>query len=375
MTKTAGQHERRRRWPPAGCAAAGPGRHVVRAGPAGRPRAGSGRRAAAAGILRGAPGHARRVGADGDATGLASRRLDRDLPRRRARQRLGERRRRAPRRSGRASRRRWIAGRVVGDVVAPDRRLGGERRPHVDVVVGCRRRRTTAAGAMRGISPVGGSVQCGSGPVSLGPKLSRRSPVSSDDQWRVAGSRPGTADRRTLGGRAARRSRRRHLSSLIALPCHPLREPLAVSSHLEQLGLLAAERGVDRLDVLVGDLLELLLRPLQLVGRDLALLSSCSRCLRASRRRLRTATRPSSAMCLTTLTYSLRRSSVSGGKTRRIADAVVARVTPRSESMDRPLDRGQRAAVVRTHEELAGLRAPGSSTAAAAGPACRSSRR
>ena len=60
--------------------------------------------------------------------------------------------------------------------------------------------------------------------------------------------------------------------------------------------------------------LEFLLGALEFVGGDLAGLLGVSIALRASRRMLRTAMRPSSAMCLTTLTYSRRRSSVSCGK-------------------------------------------------------------
>jgi hypothetical protein len=47
---------------------------------------------------------------------------------------------------------------------------------------------------------------------------------------------------------------------------------------------------------------------------------------------LRTAMRPSSAMCLTTFTYSLRRSSVSGGKFSRITTPSLFGDTPRSLS-------------------------------------------
>src|SRR6185437_4824804 len=55
--------------------------------------------------------------------------------------------------------------------------------------------------------------------------------------------------------------------------------------------------------------------------------SSC----RLARRRLRMATFPSSALCRTTLTSSFRRSSVSGGKERRMTVPSLAGLMPRSE--------------------------------------------
>ena len=59
--------------------------------------------------------------------------------------------------------------------------------------------------------------------------------------------------------------------------------------------------------------------------------SFSSACL-ALRRMLRTETRPSSALVLATLMYSLRRSSVSSGKTQRISLPSLDGFTPRSES-------------------------------------------
>ena len=56
--------------------------------------------------------------------------------------------------------------RIDGLVVAPDRRLSGERRPDVEVIVGSDGADVVS---VRGISPVGGSVQCGNGPVSDAP--------------------------------------------------------------------------------------------------------------------------------------------------------------------------------------------------------------
>ena len=52
----------------------------------------------------------------------------------------------------------------------------------------------------------------------------------------------------------------------------------------------------------------------------------------AVRRRLRTATRPSSALARASLMYSLRRSSVSSGKPQRSTLPSLDGLTPRSES-------------------------------------------
>src|SRR5439155_1519629 len=56
-----------------------------------------------------------------------------------------------------------------------------------------------------------------------------------------------------------------------------------------------------------------------------------SRSWRAARRTFRSATRPSSAMCLTIFTYSLRRSAVSGGNDRRMTLPSLLGLSPRSE--------------------------------------------
>ena len=64
--------------------------------------------------------------------------------------------------------------------------------------------------------------------------------------------------------------------------------------------------------------------------------SSSSSSWRAARRRLRTATLPSSAMCLTTFTSSLRRSSVSGGKVRRIEMPSLLGLRPEVGLLDAP---------------------------------------
>ncbi len=69
-------------------------------------------------------------------------------------------------------------------VVLPHRRLGGERRPHVELVVGAVGRDgdvRSASSRCGGTSPVGGSVQCGSDPGVAGPNVrpSRSSTASS----------------------------------------------------------------------------------------------------------------------------------------------------------------------------------------------------
>ena len=60
-------------------------------------------------------------------------------------------------------------------------------------------------------------------------------------------------------------------------------------------------------------------------------------------------------MCLTILTNSLRRSSVSGGKLRRMIDAVVGRADAQVAVADGLLDRAKRAAIVRLDDQLPGL--------------------
>ncbi len=72
-----------------------------------------------------------------------------------------------------------------------------------------------AAGAIRGISPVGGSVQCGSGPLSLGPKRSLRSPVSSGRSAAASGSSSGNSGPPNSSEGSLLRSPCRHMSSLI----------------------------------------------------------------------------------------------------------------------------------------------------------------
>src|SRR6188768_4300650 len=71
-------------------------------------------------------------------------------------------------------------------------------------------------GASRGISPVGGSVQRGNGPVSLGPKLRRRSPVlSTESRSRGSSGNSGPPNSAVSGSS----SLGRHLSSVIAGSC------------------------------------------------------------------------------------------------------------------------------------------------------------
>ena len=74
-----------------------------------------------------------------------------------------------------------------------------------------------------------------------------------------------------------------------------------------------------------------------------------------SRRTLRTATRPSSAMCLTTFTYSLRRSSVSGGNARRMTVPSLLGAMPEVAVADGLLDGAHRVAVVGPDDEQPGL--------------------
>ena len=83
--------------------------------------------------------------------------------------------------------------------------------------------------------------------------------------------------------------------------------------------------------------------------------SSVSRSWRALRRRLRTATRPSSAICFTTRTRSLRRSSVSGGKLRRRDMAITRWVDAQVRLHDRFGDGVERNAVKGLDDQHAGL--------------------
>ena len=111
-----------------------------------------------------------------------------------------------------------------------------------------------------------------------------------------------------------------------------------------------------RLHVLVGQLLHALLGAALLVVADVAVLArapSGGAC--ASRRTLRTATRPSSARWRTTLTSSLRRSSVSCGIGRRMSLPSFDGVRPRSDSWIARSIALHRARVVRLHGEQARL--------------------
>ena len=114
------------------------------------------------------------------------------------------------------------------------------------------------------------------------------------------------------------------------------RRPLS-RSDLEELLLLVGEQPVDGRHVVLGDLVQVLLHPLELVGGECRRPSAAPRAPGGPPRRMfRTATRPSSAFCLTTLTSSLRRCSV--GMRERQADdrAVVGRGDPQVGALDAP---------------------------------------
>src|SRR4029079_13485751 len=85
---------------------------------------------------------------------------------------------------------------------------------------------------------------------------------------RARGARPGTGVRRTRRSR----DRRRSVAICRQSSLDPVLGRALAWSYLEQLGFLAAEGGIDRVGVLVGDLLQLLLGSVEVVGRDLALL-------------------------------------------------------------------------------------------------------
>ena len=118
-----------------------------------------------------------------------------------------------------------------------------------------------------------------------------------------------------------------------------------------------------------------LLVALELVLGELAVLLRARRA-RGGRRAawLRSATLPSSAMCLTTFTSSLRRSAVSGGKLRRIAWPSLRRVEAEVGLLDRLLDGPDRRLVVRRDEQLAGLGDREAGELLQRRPRCRSSR-
>jgi hypothetical protein len=103
-------------------------------------------------------------------------------------------------------------------------------------------------------------------------------------------------------------------------------------SDFEQLGFLVLEHLVDLVGVLLGEPVERFSAPVTSSLPTSPSFSSFSRPCLAVRRRLRTATRPSSALVRATLMYSLRRSSVSSGKTQRSTLPSLEGLTPRSES-------------------------------------------
>ena len=126
-------------------------------------------------------------------------------------------------------------------------------------------------------------------------------------------------------------------------PPAPTRRPCRIAqprrSDGEQLLFLVVQHPVDLRHVLVGDPLQLLLGPVELVATRCRRPSrDASRSLRAARRRLRTATRPSSALWWTTLTISLRRSSVSWGKVSRMTIPSLLGIDPEVGVLDGLLD-------------------------------------
>ncbi len=93
------------------------------------------------------------------------------------------------------------------------------------------------------------------------------------------------------------------------------------------------EQLVDEGDLLVGDLLQLLLDPFELVRRELTVLLGRLEVVAPLAARFRTATLPSSALWRTTFTSSLRRSSVNGGNASRMTFPSFVGLMPRSEAM------------------------------------------
>ena len=87
----------------------------------------------------------------------------------------------------------------------------------------------------------------------------------------------------------------------------PLQEVVAHPSDFHDLGFFGVDQAVDLLDVLVGELLDVLLGARLVVLGDLLELLDLATCV--SVRACRTAIRPSSASLWTTFTSSLRRSS------------------------------------------------------------------
>jgi hypothetical protein len=114
-------------------------------------------------------------------------------------------------------------------------------------------------------------------------------------------------------------------------PCLALPYPVW-RSDLEQLGFLVLDHLVDGRHVLLGGLVELLLRPPDLVLAGLAVRAILSSASLACRRMLRMETLASSPLCRATLPSSRRRSSVSCGNTTRMIMPSFVGLTPRSLS-------------------------------------------
>ena len=274
--------------------AGGCGRGAGRA--PGRPRLGVSWRPRRGGIGR--PVRVGRIGADGDPARLAAHRAATGRARcRRAR----------PAGAGRIAHR-WAAAAVGAGIgagrVGRRRRAGRRSTPATGW-----RTTTTRRGRRSGPAAAGSAASAASRPSAA-----RSSAATSPCRRRRRRGRRAaprwSARRRTTAARsppprrrAAAGARHRHSCSWLPLTPEQRSPPTSVpcGSDLEQFLLFAAERLVDQLDVVVGDLLQFLLGPLELVGRDLPGLLRASMCLRASRRMLRTAMRPSSAMCLTML--------------------------------------------------------------------------
>ena len=97
--------------------------------------------------------------------------------------------------------------------------------------------------------------------------------------------------------------------------------------------LLFCQRRINFLDGSVGHFLNVVLRTTIVIFADLFSFSSAFTLSFASRRTLRTETRPCSASPRTTLMRSLRRSSVSGGSGTRMSAPAELGFRPRSEAM------------------------------------------